>query len=85
MVQQTENPEKSQKNLKYSHFSFFFYFFFAKKKNAILLVSNLRRTRFDQSSPVQPVSEIRKSQKISKHHLKKIEEENNAILLVFQY
>ena len=30
-----------------------------EKKNAILLVSNIRRTRFDQSSPAQPISESR--------------------------
>ena len=39
------------------------------KKNAIFLVfqySNTRRTRFDQSSPVQPVSEMQKSRKIKK-------------------
>jgi hypothetical protein len=46
----------------------FFKDFFAEK-NAIFLVfqySNTRRTRFDQSSPVQPVSEMQKSRKIKK-------------------
>ena len=53
-------------------------------------------TRFDQSSPVQPVSEIQRSQKISKHHfflkiicLKKKNpvppKKKYAILLVFPY
>ena len=33
--------------------------------------SNIRRVQFDQRSPVQPVSEIQKSKKISKNHFKK--------------
>ena len=35
------------------------------------LFSNIRRTRFNQSSPVQPISEIRKSREISKNNFKK--------------
>ena len=55
--------------------------------------SNIRRTRFDHSSPFQLVSEIQKSQKISKNPFffsssffsSKNQREKNAILLVFQH
>ena len=53
--------------------------------------SNIRRTRFDQSSPVKPVSEIQKSKKKSKNSpQKKLKKKKNcrkegAILPVFQY
>ena len=57
--------------------------------------SNIRRTRFDQTSPVQPVPEIWKYQKISQIHFfflffleekkRRKKEKKNAILLVFQY
>ena len=61
MVKQSENLEKSQKNATNHFFS---------KKNKIeekktakkmlaSYFSNIRRTRFDQSSPVQFVSESR--------------------------
>ena len=66
-----------------------------KEKNAILLFFNIKWTQFDQSSLVQPVSEIQKSQKISKNHFKKNDKneekklqkqkQKNAILLVFQF
>ena len=41
--------------------------FFLLKKKLSSYFSNIRRTRFDQSSPVQLVSEIQKTQKISKN------------------
>ena len=41
----------------------YIYFFFAKKRKEKVMLSshfsNIRRTQFDQSSPVQPVSESR--------------------------
>ena len=41
-------------------------FFCLPRKKLSSYFSNIRRTRFDQSSPVQLVSEIQKTQKISK-------------------
>ena len=65
MVKKYKNPEKSQKISKIP-------FFLAPKKMVSFLFSNIRRTQFDQSSPVQPVSEIQKSfKKKLKKSLKK--------------
>ena len=65
MVQYSEKPKK----ITFFHFSLLF-FFCAENKIKMLSsqFSNIRRTPFNQSSPVQPVSEIRTSQKISKNH-----------------
>ena len=72
--QKIKKSPKTSKNLKNS-LSFkknIFYFLnktnFGKKKSAILLGFQYWRTQFDQSSPVQPISEMKKSQKISKHN-----------------
>ena len=51
--QKYENLKKSKK------FTFFQNFFFLKFFLLSSQFSNIRRTRFDQSSPVQPVSESR--------------------------
>ena len=94
MVKKSENLEKFQKISKFTFFNCFFLEFNPnpppkKKKLLSSQFSNIRRMRFDQSSPVQPVSEIQKSGKISKSQFKKKETkkipEKNAILLVFQY
>ena len=50
---------KFKKNLKKSIFFLFFKDFLAEKKNLSSYFSNIRRTQYDQSSPVQPVSESR--------------------------
>ena len=64
------SPFQGYKNLKKSPTITFFqqqkiYKFFSPQKMLFSQFSNIRRMRFDQSSPVQPVSEIKKSQKIS--------------------
>ena len=62
------NPENFFFSLKISKNHFFktkklllkkFFLEKREKKNAILLVFNIRRTRFDQSPPVQPISDFR--------------------------
>ena len=94
-----KNGPKIQKSQKLSKTHFFFkihffwkFLFFAKIKMLSSQFSNIRSTRFNQSSTVQPVSEIRKSlksQKITFFQQKKIEEKkavkNFSILLVVQY
>ena len=62
MVKKSENLKKSQKITFFRFFFIFENFFFSpKKKNKMLSsqFSNIRRTQFDQSSPVHPVSESR--------------------------
>ena len=100
MVKKSENPRKSQKISKIHFFYFKKKFSPQKRKQKMLssLFSNIRRKRFYQSSPVQPVSEIQKSRTIFKKkpfffnekNCEKIKfcqkkREKNAILLVFQY
>ena len=51
--------EKSENVKKFNFFFFFFDYFFLPKKILYFYFSNIRRTGYNQRSPVQPVSKSR--------------------------